>query len=96
MVFSRMATSIFSPNAREQIGSWQIISHAEVGDTTQNYVFLLEFLQIIDLTLPKWRQLKNGVSICLWDKLYKNLARQQLKGWQSSVGCWIIKGASLK
>lgn len=78
------------------IGSWQIISHAEVGDTTQNYVFLLEFLQIIDLTLPKWRQLKNGVSICLWDKLYKNLACQQLKGWQSSVGCWIIKGASLK
>lgn len=64
MVFSRLATSIFHPNAGEQ--HWILASHSSCSSRRYyKELYFLELLQIMDLTLPEWRQLKYGVYICL-------------------------------
>lgn len=67
MVFSRLATSIFHPNAGEQ--HWILASHSSCSSRRYyKELYFLELLQIMDLTLPEWRQLKYGVYICLSDR----------------------------
>lgn len=64
MVFSRLATSIFHPNAGEQ--HWILASHSSCSSRrSYKELYFLELLQIMDLTLPEWRQLKYGVYICV-------------------------------
>lgn len=63
-VFSRLATSIFHPNAGEQ--HWILASHSSCSSRRYyKELYFLELLQIIDITLPEWRQPKYGVYICL-------------------------------
>lgn len=95
MIFSRLAACFIYPNSGEQ--HWSLASHVLCWNRRhyKEYIFL-EILQIKDPTLPEWRQLKYGVCICQWDRLYTNLALWGLRGQQSSDCCWIIRESSLK
>lgn len=39
IAFSRMATNIFTQVLENNTGFWQIMSHAEIGDSIKNYIF---------------------------------------------------------